>query len=186
MSKSNDDRKLMRYYDGELGGAQAAGLPLSESDRRKLESLEQVGEVVRAYYEDALGDKKLQLDSMWWRLEGHLDEIVAQPAAARGVIAWLRARRGYVLTGLVGAIAGAFVALGTVGAPRVIERQVVVYRDVPAVAPPGVVPAAQNAVVEALEVVGGAGTVLQIPSADARQPDTTVIWVTPWPTEDPI
>lgn len=181
-----DDTQLMALLDEELDATQAAALrkevAASAEAQAKLASLSQVGDVMRAYYENAVEAKSAQLDSMWWRLEEALEKPPESKREPAGVWSWLFARRAHFVTGLIGALGGALIVMAT-RQPTVVVYPAQQTKDggthvISAVA--------ESDVIEELEVVGGTGTVMQIPSENKNDTDTTVIWITLSDTEGPI
>lgn len=184
-----DDKRLMALADGELDAKETAAVQklvdASPQAQAKLDSLERVGDVMREYCDHALESKSELLGSMWWRLEDKLDEPAKSEPESTGLWAWLFARRSHLVTGVIGVLAGALIVMAT--RQSAVHTREVVYVPQPAGGVADVVAAvAEGDVVEELEVVGGTGTVMQIPSENKNGNDTTVIWVTLSDSEGPI
>lgn len=163
------DEDLMRYLDGELGPREARlveeRLATNPAEQDKLAGLEQLRAAVRARY-DGVADEA-PMERVWRRIERELDAPKSNDVSAERRRSWHPSLRGYLLTSVVSAAAGAAIALfasshGNGRGPFA--------------------PTHQSAEVENLEVTDGMGTILQIPGGEKEAP-TTVIWVTP---EEPI
>jgi len=199
VAEPRDDIELMQQFDGELPEVELTSL--GEDDRLKLESLAQMGEMVRTHLELSADEVDAKLDGMWGTIErritanGAVPEAATKSAAAAAQTAepeqgfftrvgeWLDRYRSQVLTGAV--CAGAAAALVIVlRPPQTVTRTEFV--EVPVqVKPAGPIFASQPAVVEHLDVSDGSGTVLTIPGEEGENP-TTVIWVTRDDMEGPI
>jgi anti-sigma factor RsiW len=195
------DEELMRYLDGELSVKEARlvekRIAGSAEVRLQVEALSQLREVLRSRYQVAEVEAAPRLDGLWAKLTAQLDHSSPAPAPAMvapartvsgatarpssGLLAtlreWFDAYRGHVLTGAVGAVAGALIA-------------VLVLRGLAPGGGPGRGAAGgQKAEVESLEVPNGTGTVFQVAAPDGKGAATTVIWVNQQPenaSEGPI
>jgi anti-sigma-K factor RskA len=187
------DEELMMLHDGELSEREARAAEeraaASPEDRARLDSLKEIGDVLRTRLEMAVEAETARLDGLWQKIEAGLEperERAEEAAGAGGFWAWIQAWRGYFATGLVAAAAGAILAMA-LREPRTLT----VYKTIEVQAKPEVVasrPEIIDAEVESLEVVGGTGTVFHIPSEADDEAPTTVIWVSRDDTgpEDPI
>lgn len=172
------DDEVMLYVDGELPPEREekiAGRPDLEGRKR---SLELIGEAVRAHFDAALDQADTRCVGLWTLFEARLEE-----RSWLGKV-WERIarRRGYVLTALAGAAAGAFLVTWTTrGRVTMTETR----RELPA---PQVKLKARSAVIEGLEVFDGSATLFRIPGEEAT---VTVVWIQEDPDqaeteEDPI
>ena len=191
MSKDHDI-DLMAHADGELDDrAVEERLERDADARAKVESLGEIGEMVRGHLEaagDAVPSKRF--DAMWREIDKQIDLATpstspeprahtnVERAGAWGTITrWLDKKLGYVITGV--ASAGAVAAIALLMRPGGTSTTMVF--DPPSdVAIPVSHPSAQ---IESLETPGGTGTVLRIQGSD-DDGDATVIWVTPDDSED--
>jgi hypothetical protein len=177
------DIELMQHADGQLPERATRDLEAridGDADAAtKIESLRQMGEVVRGHLElsaDAVPDARFA--TMWKTLDSALDDAPAATSSIwRRLGNWLDHYRGYLLTGALSAGAVATLALvlrgggdemGSSG-PGAIKVQPVNLRSPPQI--------------ESLDTPGGEGTVLNIEDEDGH---ATVIWVTPEDTVEGI
>jgi hypothetical protein len=169
---ARSDLELMEHADGELDDADVVTrIERDPEARAKIESLKQVGELVRGHLElsaDAVHDAKFA--AMWRRID---DQVVA-PATGlwARVTGWFDRYRGHVITGAVSA--------GTVAALALVLRP-----STPDTGMPGmrgraidVRPVALRASpeIDALDTPGGSSTVINLD--DDEDGHTAVIWVT--------
>jgi hypothetical protein len=173
------DLELMEHADGESAGADvAARLERDPDARAKVESIQQMGELVRGHLElaaDAVHDAKFA--AMWRRID---DQLEAPATGLWSRLArWFDRYRSHVITGAVSAGAVAALALilrpsapdvGTQGrGSGVIDVRPVALRATPEI--------------DALDTPGGTSTVINLDDEDGH---TTVIWVTPADTVEGI
>jgi hypothetical protein len=177
------DIELMQHADGQLSERVKRDLDEridGDADAAtKIESLHEIGEVVRGHLElsaDAVPDARFV--TMWKTIDGALDDApVATSSIWRRLGHWLDHYRGYLLTGALSAGAVATLALVLRGGgdepgasgPGAIKVQPVNLRSPPQI--------------ESLDTPGGEGTVLNIEDEDGH---ATVIWVTPEDTVEGI
>jgi anti-sigma factor RsiW len=173
---ARDDIELMQLADGELDERETAQIDARlEHDpvaRDKVESLSQMGELVRSHLELAADDvPSRRFDAMWRKID---QEIATPDEAPSGLWAritgWLERHRGHVFTGAISA--GAVAALALIlrpGAPEAVKTPGGTAIDVRPVA----LRAAPE--IEALDTPGGTGTVINLEDEDGH---TAVIWVT--------
>jgi anti-sigma factor RsiW len=176
---ARSDLELMEHADGELDEAEiAARLERDPEARAKVESIKQVGELVRGHLElsaDAVHDATFA--AMWRRID---DQVVA-PATGlwTRVSRWFDRYRGHVITGAISAGAVAALALilrpsapdgGVAVRPRAIDVRPVSLRTTPAI--------------DALDTPGGSSTVINLD--DDEDGHTAVIWITPADTVEGI
>ncbi|MBI4508884.1 MAG: hypothetical protein HY698_04565 [Deltaproteobacteria bacterium] len=183
MKRSQDDQELMQYLDGELAPSDSRRVEervaASPEAQAKLDSLGQLGELLRGHYHRAAADAEPKLAMLWNRIDEQLAAPRAREERAGGFLAslrdWFTQYRGYFVTGAACGMAGALLAISLRGPTKevVVER---IYVTTPAM--PSTPPRAQAAVVESLEVSGGTGTIFQIPGS-GDEAATTVIWVAP-------
>ncbi len=196
-SQVKTDIDLMQLVDGELDDRAAADVrAVLERDpeaRTKLESLEQMTELVRGHLElssDAVPDRRFE--AMWREVdksilstqlaterESSAQLAVAGPVGMWGkVSSWLERHRGHVFTGVAsaGVVAAVALMLRPDGGdelvrtnPNAIDVQPAALRSPP--------------VIEDLETPGGNGTVLNIEDDEGHM---TVIVVTPDDTVEGI
>ena len=177
-----DDSDIMALADGELDERGVrdveARIARDPNARRKLEGVNELGELVRGHLElsaDAVPHKKF--DALWREIDKTLEREsgpVPVPVRARGGVLrrigrWFDQHRSHIITGAVSAGAVAALALvlrspsdgglATKGGP--IDVAPVVHRPTE---------------IESLDTPGGTGTVFRLEDEDG---DTTVIWVTP-------
>lgn len=190
--KEERDHQLMQYLDGELASREARAveerLAGSADERDKLEAMKQIGELVRARYAQAADEAAPRLDALWERIERRLDAPPRDAARADEAEGWLAAvrdfwdlYRGHVATAVIGAAAGALLAIAFDDDP--VRVKVVHIRD-PQISAPAAVSVEHAAIgeaaeVESLEIAGGTGTIFHIPGDGEDETATTVIWVTP-------
>lgn len=179
-STAKADLELMEHADGETEDAGvAARLERDPDARTKLESIQEIGELVRGHLElsaDAMHDARFA--AMWRRIDDQL-EAPATGLWSR-VTRWFDRYRGHVITGAVSAGAVAALALilrpsmpdpGRYGAGNtVIDVRPVALRATPEI--------------DSLDTPGGTGTVINLD--DDEDGHTTVIWVTPADTVEGI
>ncbi len=171
-AQAKDDIDLMQHADGELDG-----LDLGDEDRRKVEAVHEIGELVRGHLElsaDAVHDAKFA--AMWRRID---DQIESAPKGAWGrITAWFDRYRGHVITGAVSA--GAVAALALVLRPA--GDNGIVTNGSGAI---DVRPAALRSVpeIDSLDTPNGSSTVINLEDEDGH---TTMIWVTPEDTVEGI
>ncbi|MDX2089050.1 MAG: hypothetical protein SFX73_14430 [Kofleriaceae bacterium] len=189
-----DDLELMQHADGELDqGTHAqveARLATSADDRAKVQSLGEMGELVRTRLELAADDVPAgRFGAMWSAIERSIDTTAerapVRAASSSGVspglwarfTSWFERYRGHVLTGAVSAGAVAALAIilrpdgrtETITRPNAIDVQPAALRMAPEI--------------ETLDTPNGEGTVLNIEDEDGN---TTVIWVSPADTVEGI
>jgi anti-sigma factor RsiW len=180
---ASTDLELMEHADGETDGARADAELASRVERdptarAKVESLRQLGELVRGHLElsaDAVPDARFA--AMWRRVD---EQLVAPTASLWSRLSsWFDRYRGHVITGAVSA--GAVAALALILRP-----------SAPDAGSPGrggatipTVPVAQRATpeIDSLETPGSSSTVINLDDEDGH---TTVIWVTPADTVEGI
>ncbi|HEU0032421.1 MAG TPA: hypothetical protein VFQ53_17435 [Kofleriaceae bacterium] len=196
MAKQGDDIELMQHADGELDERASAQMRAQiERDpdaRTKIESLGQMGELVRSHLElatDAVPDSRFA--AMWREVEKSVDNAIEHDQRARAssvmhaqragvwgkLTGWFERHRGHVFTGVVSAGAVAALALVLRSDPNEVVKTVQPSVDVQ--------PAALRAapVIEQLETPGSEATVLNLEDEDGH---TTVILVTPADTVEGI
>jgi hypothetical protein len=171
-TRARTDLELMEHADGEPGEPGLAARIARDPDAQaKVESIKQVGELVRGHLElaaEAVHDAKFA--AMWRRI----DEGLASPALGlwARIAAWFDRYRGHVITGAVSA--GAVAALALVLRPSAPDAGMRGMRsgaiDVRPVA------LRQTPEIDALDTPGGSSTVFNLDDEDGH---TTVIWVTP-------
>jgi hypothetical protein len=178
-STATSDLELMEHADGERDDAElAARIDRDPQARAKLESIKEIGELVRGHLElsaDAIQDARFA--AMWRRV----DEQLAAPAAGlwSRVTAWFDRYRSHIITGAVSA--GAVAALALVLRPSASDGGLA-GRNGGAI---DVRPVAMRATpeVDTLDTPGGTSTVINLDDEDGH---TTVIWVTPEDTVEGI
>lgn len=203
MTKTRDDIELMQHFDGELPGELGE---LSAEQRIKLESLEQMSDVVRSHLELSADDVDARLDGMWSTIERRIssngegcDAVVQRaPAPVRaatdeagglltrsfgGIGRWLDRYRSQVLTGAVCA-AGAAALVILLRDPKIVieERLVQVPVQVQVQVP---VLLSEPAVIESVTVEDGSAMILTVPGEEGENP-VKVIWITLDDMEGPI
>ena len=186
-----DDIDLMRSFDGEM---EEADVSQDANAQAKLQALAQVGDVVRTHLELSADDADARLSLLWNNIERRIeqDDAAAEHAVDRpptsvrepsggvwhSIRNWFQGTRGHMTTGVFAAAAAA--ALVLLLRPPV-ERQVVVERTVPAVAPaPAVMPVVLKSTpteLGTLDVTDGTSTVMRV-GGDEERSAATVIWVT--------
>ena len=186
MSKVSDS-DLMLLADGELDAAEASALErrAGRDAARKIEGIQEVGELVRGHLELS-ADEEPRLAGLWDLVERRLDGPAPEPVRAAepapGVwtrfVRWLDGHRGHFLTGALsaGAVAALAIVLRSDPTTTIIEKTVQVPAPGPVITTPVLQPTAPE--IESLEVSGGTGTVFTIEDDDGGG-DTAVIWVTP-------
>jgi hypothetical protein len=176
---ARSDLELMEHADGESADADVAARIERDPDARaKVESIQQIGELVRGHLElaaDAVHDAKFA--AMWRRIDDQL-EAPATGLWSR-VARWFDRYRSHVITGAVSAGAVAALALvlrpgtpdpGTPGRnPAAVDVRPVSLRATPEI--------------DSLDTPGGSSTVINLDDEDGH---TTVIWVTPADTVEGI
>ena len=201
-SKPPTDLELMLYADGELGADESRAVEAFLVDhpdaRRKVDSLDQMGEMLRTYAELETDEAERAVPAfagLWDRVEGRIHangsgrtagaEVEAAAIKAKpttlGVWAslrrWLGEHRGHMVTGLVGA--GAACALMLALGPRqtiVQQRTVQVAGETPASSMP-VVLQSEPPEIEDLEVYDGSGTILTMEAEGDDETSAAVIWI---------
>ncbi len=201
-----DDEELMAFLDGELAPRDARAvegrIDASPDARAKVAALTELSTIVRGHYEQATAEVEPNMAAAWARLEAQLGDAPEKSPAARadstrlvpqtgfwqGLLDGLTPRWSHVMTGAIGAAAGALLVAA-------VSRQqlpsVTVNVTPPAVQPDGpsdvVAAIAEDTQVDDLDVQSGTAMVFQVPGQNADKPATTVIWVTDdSPTEGPI
>jgi anti-sigma factor RsiW len=183
MSKPSDarsDLELMEHADGETEDADlVARLERDPDARAKVESIQEIGELVRGHLElsaDAVHDAKFA--AMWRRIDDQLEA----PAAGlwSRVMRWFDRYRGHVITGAVSA--GAVAALALILRPSMPDPGVQGRGGVAIDVRPVALRATPE--IDALDTPGGTGTVINLD--DDEDGHTTVIWVTPADTVEGI
>jgi anti-sigma factor RsiW len=170
---ARSDLELMEHADGERDDAEvAARIERDPEARAKVESIKQVGELVRGHLElsaDAVPEAKFA--AMWRRI----DDQVVLPATGlwARLTGWFDRYRGHVITGAVSA--GAVAALALILRPSAPDLGVAGWR-------PGAIdvrPVSLRATpeIDALDTPGGSSTVINM--ADDEDGHTAVIWITP-------
>jgi anti-sigma factor RsiW len=168
---ARSDLELMEHADGELDDAGvSARLERDPDARAKVESIRQIGELVRGHLELAADDvHDARFAGMWRRI----DDQLSAPSLGwwARLSGWFDRHRGHVITGAVSG--GAVAALALVlrpgapdfGVPRrggaVIDVRPVALRATPEI--------------DSLDTPGGSSTVINMDDEDGH---TTVIWVT--------
>ena len=181
---ARDDIELMQLADGELDDRETAlvatRIEHDLDERRKIDSLTQVGELVRSHLELAADDvPSRRFDAIWRTID---KQTVTTEQASAGVWAqitgWLDRHRGHVFTGVVSAGAVAALALmlrpGTHEDVKIMNSTAIDVRPVSLRAAPEI---------ESLDTPGGTGTVINLEDEDGH---TAVIWVTPEDTVEGI
>ena len=178
-STAKADLELMEHADGETEDAGiAARLERDPDARAKLESIQEIGELVRGHLElsaDAAHDAKFA--AMWRRIDDQIEAPVA--GLWSRAMRWFDRYRGHVITGAVSAGAVAALALilrpGTpdAGMPgrtgAAIDVRPVALRATPEI--------------DSLDTPGGTSTVINLDDEDGHM---AVIWVTPADTVEGI
>jgi hypothetical protein len=193
--KPSHDSDLMAFADGEAEERELEELLRDPVARRKVEAINEMGELVRGHLELSADDvPQKRLDALWREIDKAIDreregESVSVPAAERAPApaGWLRRLgrwfdqyRGHVITGAVSAGAVAALALVLRG-PGNGDGQIAGPRGQ---GPIEIAPAKHRpAEIEALDTPGGTGTVFNLEDEDGS---TTVIWVTPEDTVEGI
>lgn len=205
-SKTPTDLDLMLYADGELAADEERAvekyLDANPDARIKLESLGQVGEVIRTHSEietDAI-EQTAAFGQLWDRIERRIHangvskhaetgpgedrplrvpEREASAGLWQSIRRWFSEHRGHVVTGLVGAGAAAALMMAVGPREKIIERHTV---EVPTgTAQPAVMPVvdleSEPPEVEDLEVYEGTGTILTIEGEGEDDSSATVIWI---------
>ncbi len=204
MSKPRDDIELMQHFDGELPDELGE---LSADQRLKLQSLEQMSDVVRSHLELSADDVDAQLDGMWSNIERSIsangearDAAVQSPrapspapvrAAAEqdgglftAVGRWLDRYRSQVLTGAVCAATAAILVI-LLRDPKTVVKQRIVRVPAPVQVPVQVPVVSEPAVVESVSVEDGSATILTVPGEEGEN-SVKVIWITHDDMEGPI
>jgi len=171
----------MQVADGELD---EIGQELAGDERAKVDTLLELGELVRSHVEQAAeAVPQKRFDAMWREIDKAIDgaaksrESASQPVAApagfwRRLGRWFDHYRGHLITGAVSAGAVAALALVLRG-PGASEQPVAQGSQ----SPNPIVPAVYRPTeIESLDTPGGTGTVFDLKDEDGS---TTVIWVTP-------
>jgi hypothetical protein len=185
--KPSRDADLMSFADGETGEHELEELLRDPMSRRKVEAVNELGELVRGHLElsaDAVPQKKF--DALWREIDKGIEREKA-PARAETATAtggsWLRRvgrwfdhHRSHIITGAVSA--GAVAALALVLRPGT-DGQIAAKPGGPVENMPVIMPAE----IESLDTPGGTGTVFNLEDEDGS---TTVIWVTPEDTVEGI
>lgn len=160
------DLELMEHADGEVDDADlAARVERDPEARAKVESLKQVGELVRGHLElsaDAVPDAKFE--AMWRRIDDQL--VVPATSLWARLSAWFDRYRGHVITGAVSAGAVAALALVLRPATPGTGGDAIVARPVALRATPEI---------DSLDTPGGSSTVINLD--DDEDGHTAVIWV---------
>jgi anti-sigma factor RsiW len=178
---AKSDLELMEYADGELDDADAdvaARVGRDPDARAKIESIKQVGELVRGHLElsaDAVHDAKFA--AMWRRIDVQL-EAPATGLWSR-VTGWFDRYRGHVITGAVSA--GAVAALALILRPGAPDGGMLGRRSDAIDVRPVALRATPE--IDSLDTPGGSSTVINLDDEDGH---TTVIWVTPADTVEGI
>jgi anti-sigma factor RsiW len=176
---ARSDLELMQHADGELDDSEVAARVARDPEARaKVESIKQVGELVRGHLElsaDAVHEARF--GAMWRRID---DQVVAPATGLWARISgWFDRYRGHVITGAVSA--GAVAALALVLRPSMPDAGVADTRagaiDVRPVA------LRSTPEIDSLDTPGGSSTVISLDDEDGH---TTVIWVTPEDTVEGI
>ncbi len=179
MPSARSDLELMEHADGELDDADvAARISRDPDERAKVESIKQVGELVRGHLELSADDVlDAKFTAMWRRIDGQL-EAPATGLWSR-VAGWFDRYRGHVITGAVSA--GAVAALALILRPGTPDGGLL-GRRADAI---DVRPVALRATpeIDSLDTPGGSSTVINLDDEDGH---TTVIWVTPADTVEGI
>jgi hypothetical protein len=178
---AKSDLELMEHADGERDDAElAARIDRDPQARAKVDSIKEVGELVRGHLElsaDAVQDARFA--AMWRRV----DDQLGAPATGlwSRVAAWFDRYRSHIITGAVSA--GAVAALALILRPSApdggggmtghgggaIDVRPVSLRATPEV--------------DSLDTPGSTSTVINLDDEDGH---TTVIWVTPADTVEGI
>jgi anti-sigma factor RsiW len=180
---ASDDLELMQHADAELDERTRpdveARLARSADDRAKVQSLGEMGELVRTRLELAADEVPAgRFDAMWSQIDKSLDRTeVAAPGLWARFTTWFERYRGHVLTGAV--TAGAVAALAIVLRPDA-HTEIVTRPGAIQVEPAALREAPE---IESLDTPDGEGTVLNIEDEDGN---TTVIWVSPADTVEGI
>lgn len=180
---ARDDIELMQHADGELDERQTSeveGRLEGDADARaKVQSLGQIGELVRSHLELAAdGVSARKFDAIWRTVD---NQTSAAPEAAgvwARITGWLERHRGHLFTGVVSA--GAVAALALVLRPdarvpneysqsHAIDVRPVALREAPEI--------------ESLDTPDGTSTVLNLEDEDGHM---AVIWVSPADTVEGI
>jgi len=169
MTRAPSDFELMEHADDEReDGELATRIEHDPEARRRLEAIQEIGELVRGHLElsaDAAHDARFA--AMWRRIDG---QLVAPATGVWGrITGWVDRHRGHVITGAVSAGAVAALALilrgnAEIGASsaHAIEVRPVAQRAAPEI--------------DSLDTPGGSSTVISLNDDDGN---AAVIWVTP-------
>jgi hypothetical protein len=180
---ARSDLALMEHADGELegevGAAEVATRIEHDPDARtKIESIQQIGELVRGHLElsaDAVHDAKFA--AMWRRIDDQL-EAPAIGGWSR-LSRWFDRYRGHVITGAVSA--GAVAALALILRPSTPDLGMPGHNAAAIDVRPVALRSAPE--IDSLDTPGGSSTVINLDDEDGH---TTVIWVTPADTVEGI
>ena len=175
---AKDDIDLMQHADGELDARAVSEIEkrlASDADARtKVESLQQMSELVRGHVELAVDDvPDARFDAMWRAIDDATVAPAKRPEAARGFWAafasWFERHRGHVITGAVsaGAVAALALVLRSAGDDPVAPSRSNAINVQPAAL-------RMSPEIESLDVPNGEGTVLNLEDEDGH---TTVIWI---------
>ncbi|WP_428262825.1 hypothetical protein [Haliangium sp.] len=195
---SFDDIDLMLYVDGEADArtaeAVAAGLGADPSGgdgdpgaaaRRKVEALDEMGELVRSYLELEADQAEPALDGLWAGIERRIQAngvpdsapapAPAEPGLWTRVRQWLEASRGYFATGALAA-AAATILVVALRPPevKIVERPVAAT---PGPTEPRMVPVSTPPEVEEIEVSGGSASVFTLEGEGEDEVSAGVIWL---------
>ncbi|HEX3757460.1 MAG TPA: hypothetical protein VHW23_02095 [Kofleriaceae bacterium] len=167
MTRAPSDFELMEHADAEHEDAELiARIEHDPHSRARLESIQQIGELVRGHLElsaDAVHDAKFA--AMWRRIDGQL--VAPATGLWSRITGWVDRYRGYVITGAVSAGAVAALALVLRGPSEGVAAHAIEVR-----------PVAQRAApeIDSLDTPGGSSTVISLNDDDGN---AAVIWVTP-------
>jgi len=170
-TRASSDLALMEHADGELTDPEIASrLARDPEAQAKVESIKQVGELVRGHLElsaDAVPDARFA--AMWRRVE---DQIAPVPLGlwAR-LAAWFDHYRGHVITGVVSA--GAVAVLAVMLRPATPDGGFRAARGAIDVRP---VALRASPEIDELDTPGGSSTVINLDDEDGH---AAVIWVSP-------
>jgi hypothetical protein len=177
-TRAASDLELMEHADGELDEPEIVNRLAHDPDAHaKVESIKQLGELVRGHLElsaDAVHDARFA--AMWRRID---QQIAAPLGLWARVASWFDRYRGHVITGAVSA--GAVAALALILRPSATDGRLPGTRG--AIIDVRPVALRQAPEIDLLDTPGGSSTVISLDDEDGH---TTVIWMTPADTVEGI
>jgi hypothetical protein len=179
-TRARSDLELMEHADGELDDPSVGSRIAHDADAQlKIESIKQIGELVRGHLElsaDAVHDAKFA--AMWRRIADQ-SSVPTLGLWAR-IAAWFDQYRGHVITGAVSA--GAVAALALILRPSAPDLRDARYAGLGGAIDVRPVALRATPEVDVLDTPGEQSTVISLDDEDGH---TTVIWVSPSePLED--